>query len=249
MKNIDYIIAEYKKGKSGLQLAKEMNCHKTTIYRLLKRNNISIRPLKTYLCDIPKFPNEYTEYWLGFILADGCIVERKDAQSQLQIGLSILDKHHLKKCLQWLKLEDKRPIYTSRTHATIHVSSTDLSIFLKDFGITAKKAKIAKVDPRLFSSRHFWRGLVDGDGSIHKRGNSWVVDIGGTKSVCQSFLDFAGSNGIDVSKNNPNKNGESFKSVLQGDKAIKLINILYSNNNISLQRKQLLANEVMKNEE
>jgi len=241
------IIERYQDGESGPVIAYDAGCSKYTIYRILRRHHIKLREgrfQKRYTCKIPsKNLTPETQYWIGFILADGCIVEHQNTESTLQILLWRKDIKHLQKALRWLKCQ--KPIYKTSINCSIHIGSQKLIDFLNDFGIYPRKSRTVQVDNRLQNSKHFWRGVIDGDGSIHMRGNSPVIDLGGNKKVCQSFLNYCQHIGVDTTPNKPNHNGQSYKAVIQGKKAEKIICNLYHTNQISLDRKQQLANEVI----
>ena len=56
-------------------------------------------------------------------------------------------------------------------------------------GVVPKKSLIAKPHEALLNNRHFWRGMIDGDGTLYKDRNG--LGLCGTEAVCQGFLDFA----------------------------------------------------------
>lgn len=130
--------------------------------------------------------DEYKAYWLGFIFADGYVVERKDSRNyELGIELSIVDKSHLEKFNQSIRgnfkistrmssesVIDDRIIYSTET-SLIRVYSVDMVRNLKKLGVVQNKTykkDFPTVSDELFIP--FVRGFMDGDGSIASDGKS-----------------------------------------------------------------------------
>lgn len=102
------IVEKYKIGYSNKDLSNEFSLHRSTIQRVLKRNNINLHYSKSKLkCNDNLFStyNEISCYWAGFILADGYI--RKDSPT-LHIKLSSKDVLHLNKFQECIKCEENK---------------------------------------------------------------------------------------------------------------------------------------------
>lgn len=74
----EYIVEQYKQGKNTMELAKEFGSYNTTIRRILIKHNVNlistsdrIRIVKTNPFSI--LENSNTQYWVGYLIADGCI--------------------------------------------------------------------------------------------------------------------------------------------------------------------------------
>lgn len=117
--------------------------------------------------------SEEKAYWLGFLMADGCIQERS-GQDRIQLVLAIKDKNHLVKYINSLEFEGKildnqiksgtfKGFWTSKVFITSQQLVNDLS----KYGCVPRKSlilKFPKIDVNLI--RHFIRGYFDGDGSV-----------------------------------------------------------------------------------
>lgn len=232
----DKIIQLYQNGATSNQLAIKFDCHHSTILRLLQRHNIPRRSIsyRKYSLEIPDFENllEIDYYWLGFLLADGCV-----SKGQLIVHLASRDIEHLEKMKQWLRSEHKitRPTVTS---ARISVSSKELVSRLAQFGIVERKSLIANVSDVLKNSRHFWRGMIDGDGHIaFRKDGYWTIQLVGTKQVCESFSDFV-HQVLNVRYNTHERKGQNHHiTSITGKRARVLIEHLYNSATIYLDRK------------
>lgn len=161
------------------------------------------RPKSCYSFDelfFKTIDSEDKAYWLGFIAADGCVIDTKGKRC-LQIELSSKDRGHLEKLKSAIKYDG--PIHYNRKHYLTHNGKTD--VFLCDLlqinhtglvrdlishGITPRKSKTLqppKIRKKLV--RHWIRGYFDGDGSvsIDKQGNIRGEVFSGSKSVI-SFI-------------------------------------------------------------
>lgn len=125
-------------------------------------------------------------YILGFILADGCIINgsHNGYSDSLKFGVQIRDIDILEKVKQELKSGHT----LSRVKNAVHlcISSQELVDDLKRLGITYKKSLNEQwPNVPLEYSRDFIRGIVDGDGSIHfdKRGCPTISLCGGEETV------------------------------------------------------------------
>ena len=143
---------------------------------------------------------EEQAYWLGFILADGCI-----SANRLGVKLKRSDEHHLLKLRQFLKYTG--PLEYERTQlgeslrvngkhsfyetVRLRVASKKMSADLMRHGIIPRKSLTA-IFPIISHSldAHFIRGYIDGDGNwcwCGKRSKSIVLTILGTRPFLESM--------------------------------------------------------------
>ncbi len=190
--------------------------------------------------------NEAFCYWLGFILADGCISKEITGSDRLIVALNNKDRKHLIKLRDWLQSD--HPIYhLKKTNACdFRIRSQDLCDMLQEFGITPRKSLTAIPDSRLTNSCHFWRGMVDGDGTIFIDGRDKLFYLGllGTYDVCRRFWQFCykiDSSFQDVSVCKSPWKGYSVRS--SGRKAKNIAKALYGDCNIYLDRKKKIVEE------
>jgi hypothetical protein len=120
-----------------------------------------------------KIDNEEKAYWLGFLLADGCIHERA-GQDRLSLVLSIKDKDHLEKFKKSLSFEGPINDYTKKSglfigleHSFVRITSQLLVNDLARVGCVPRKSLTLEF-PIINDSlvHHFIRGYFDGDGSV-----------------------------------------------------------------------------------
>jgi hypothetical protein len=142
-------------------------------------------------------------YWLGLLLADGCVHEKKGQYKiyhNLVLGLKASDAFHIEKFRCFLKSSANIHISSFTTNfgpssmATITVGGQTLCNRLVQLGITPRKTKTATVHSSLEMSSDFWRGMIDGDGSISMSKNGGKLYpafcLGSTASVIGSFAKF-----------------------------------------------------------
>jgi len=133
-------------------------------------------------------------YWIGSLFADGSVIKQQKGAPQVQLRLSEVDRGHLEKFRHFL--DSTHAIgtsppgnfggYQSRASVRFTVSSRRLAGRLLEMG--RYEGPIA---PELTTSRHFWRGVVDGDGSIFilKTGYSGI-SLMGSQRLLEAFLRF-----------------------------------------------------------
>ena len=125
-----------------------------------------------------KIDTEEKAYWLGFLLADGCIHER-DGQDRLSLVLGIKDKNHLEKFKKSLSFEGPIIDYTKKSglfigliHSYIRITSQLLVNDLAKVGCMPRKTLTLEF-PIIYDElrHHFIRGYFDGDGNFQSDAN------------------------------------------------------------------------------
>ena len=196
---------------------------------------------------------EEAAYWVGFLLADGCVYHPKEGrQKRMQIQLK--DGEHLHKLKSWLGFGEsvlRRSDGTGRF--TFAASSNSLCGWLESYGVVPRKTGIERADPRLENNRHFWRGVVDGDGHIGVHTDKCryrekryeyrfpLLTLVGSSPLCESFSRFLGWG------KTPRKirGKKCFDIRAQGKKAVRAVKTMYSGSSIHLDRKGKKADEVV----
>lgn len=133
------------------------------------------RTLYRALDILEKDKTEEDAYWLGFITADGCIIENK----WLSIGLAEKDIEHLRKFCSYMGLNEQETdeiiksgfggAYTGdNVVKSVKICSQEILKHLENKGIVSNKS--GKEVPYICSSieleKAYVRGLIDGDGYI-----------------------------------------------------------------------------------
>lgn len=280
-KQASEITNRYKKNETLKGIAKDLARSPKLVRRTLTNSGCKIRSMsevrvlaqinkpnaKKYVIDDTAFSKitEESAYWIGFLMADGSV--RKT--NQVQLLLAELDTNHIEKFRDFLK--SNHPIKTRICkgggicgsldknknpfkNSTLVVISRQICQDLARFGVVPQKTAIAKVY-KLENNRHFWRGLIDGDGSVgfykQKSGNSWIntatISLTGSKDIVEQFLCFVNSIVKTRVKIRPLVSSKVAYTVkLTGQIACKIILTLYKKPSIYLHRKYEKALEVFK---
>jgi hypothetical protein len=193
--------------------------------------------------------SEAKAYWLGFIMADGC-VRRGDT---LSTTLAACDSGHLDKMAAFLgtsspvRYFDMGSGFSDRVTrgARLCVYSTKLVSDLAKVGILPNKTFCAEPwvgPPELM--RHYWRGAVDGDGWVAVRKSSNHVGICGTYAIVQGFSSHINGKFDWSALPHPDKN--IFRVEYSGVRnAADVARHLYDGATVYLDRKMAKAQEVM----
>lgn len=199
------IARKYAEGHSSIRVGKEFGVHFSTVLKIVRRRGIEPRSTtqtsKRYSFNEDFFESIDTEqkaYWLGFILADGCISRGKD----LIIVLKASDSEHLKKFVADIKGTNQfqhirnNGGFNGINAVRLSIRSKKMCDDLKKHGITERKSLTAKIPSCVPAPlrHHFWRGVVDGDGHVcvNRQGKYKYLEVGlcGNKSVVTSFSTF-----------------------------------------------------------
>ena len=255
---IDEAIELYKKEKNYTKIAKKINVNRKTVSYYLRLKGFSsndkyvrkINPnkLRKYnynYCEklFEKIDTEEKAYWLGFLYADGYISASKNV---ISLSLKKDDIDHLKKFRSFLKLENKpfqekkkkmnNKIYVSYSFS---FNSEKIKKDLEKLGCINNKTFLLKFPNKKQVSKkfisHFIRGYIDGDGCITNSQTSKIrLEILGTKEFLTEYQKWT--------KNNFNKlcqfsKSDIYRSIYSGKNAIKILNSVYNNATIYLERK------------
>lgn len=215
------------------ELAKDFNCSSATIQRILTSKGIDSlsigrqRKANYYRVDLSAFENnEFSDYWSGFIAADGCIYKNR-----VVIDLSTTDYDHL------CKFGIGNPVTKQKTREScrVDISSQELCDYLNDkYKITSNKTSSLEF-PNLENYNHFVRGYFDGDGCIFTyedyglRGRIQIVGselfLKGMQEVlpCDSYIrDLSNTEKVKVLKIGKKKDIELFSNFIYDDASILL---------------------------
>lgn len=199
-------------------------------------------------------------YWIGFLYADGHI--EKTPRTRISITLSEKDKDHLKKFNQFIasgtldirdvtgKSRKKNPAPGQKNfdykYFRIAFSSRKIYDRLTELGFTSNKTLALVPIEILKWSRDFWRGVVDGDGWVYesntKRSDDKykypVIGVSGTEDTNKEFLNFVKLNNINHHSNyRKDKKANVWTIDIQGSIAKAILNLLYKDSTIYLDRK------------
>lgn len=172
------IIDQYKSGLSCKKISEKYKIDAGCIRRLLIQTNTKLRTQKeanTRYIFNHKFFNiintEAKAYFLGFLLADGYVTEKS-----IVLDLKINDKHILEAFKEYIEGTNmireyyKPPSLFAKkgTHiCRLFLLSNEMAKNLNKLGLHRNKTyDIIIPNIREDLERHFWRGVLDGDGHI-----------------------------------------------------------------------------------
>lgn len=135
-----------------------------------------------------------------------------------------------------------RPLrYDGHGNPKLMVQNRALSDGLAQWGVISPKTHTASTHPALLGHRDYWRGVIDGDGSlcVGADGRRFLALVG-SRSICDQWLAFAQTNGCGARVSvRPHK--RIFSVHLSGKDATHLAGVLYGDARIALARKAAVA--------
>lgn len=172
---IDEWIELNKNGLTLKEIAKKYKVHPQTISRNFYKKNIKVKKRydrnKKYTYNENCFNqlNEQSCYFLGYLFADGCLLDKTFKCVKLTLALediNILEKFKL-------FLGTNAPILTYRSNkgfynSTVRINNIKIYNKLKELKLEPRKSLILKFPDYLPDEMlsHFMRGFFDGDGCI-----------------------------------------------------------------------------------
>lgn len=239
---IKEVCDSYQKGIGSVILGNKFKVSHVAILGLLKRRNIPIRnqsqAQRKYYFDENAFDHitEESAYWIGFLMADGNISYRHDGSPEISLVLNKKDKEHLIKFKSFLKSQHSFTSILCNDAIRFSIRSLKIVNDLKKNNVIPNKSLIAKAPDCLLFNRHFWRGVIDGDGSIGIYPSGIQLRLYGSFDLVTQFLEFIKYNSPECRTTvRPHKN--IFILSLNGKYAKNSIALLYQNCSIALFRK------------
>lgn len=195
--DINKIIELYQGGLSSSMIAQNLNITSTTVLKWLIKNNISRRSRYSYK---RKYQRKYSvnenyfkevgtpikAYWLGFLMADGCVLHRGSISHGVKIKLKEADIDILTAFKADICSEHpiKTFIENGYPQASIQINSKHMAYDLINYGCVPAKSLILKFPSNLdrVLHSHFIRGYSDGDGSVmvNRSNNQIYWEVAGT---------------------------------------------------------------------
>ncbi len=183
---------------------------------------------------------EESAYWIGFLMADGSITD----DDRICVELSAIDREHLEKLRQFVSARcpvdtHERGGYARRMTSIFRFTSIPIARTLEKYGVCPRKTSRERV-VLLEDNRHFWRGVIDGDGTIViNKDNSVKLSLCGGKELLTQFVRFIGADAHWYQM------GKIYAITFSREQSVKAIHTLYGGCSIALQRKNERAQEVI----
>lgn len=198
---------------------------------------------------------EESAYWIGFLMADGCIRKQSGCDTPV-VSVTSKDIEHVDKFKGFLKSAHKIGISGGGKYGSLSVTSNKLAGSLANYGVVPRKSLIAEARGGIENNRHFWRGVIDGDGSVgisHQKflikGRKYeyrypIIQLCGSKRICEQFLEYSKTLAPDC-KVHVHRDKGIYGVALSGKFSIPVIRELYNDCSVSLDRKSTKAQEVI----
>lgn len=204
-------------------------------------------------------------YWLGMLMADGCVQDKLPGKTQKHFTLSLKteDGPHVEKLQEFLKTDQPiirrgaEPSRVSTGIVTLRVRNTSMVDTLISYGVKPRKSLKEKAAACLVHNRHFWRGVMDGDGHVKDKvvfkGKNYPCHLllVGSFDLLTQFTEFTGEK---VSKTGrtrvlPHGKGNAMHYVkYSGEIARKVLHSMYDDATVSLDRKQRVVDAIFADE-
>ena len=197
-------------------------------------------------------PTLEASYWLGFLIADGCVTR----VSTLSVNIQLADGEHLEKLRRFLECEGN-PVRREENRACVAFTvGRQMLRDMAEHGITRRKSATAVAGRQMAQNPAFWRGAIDGDGEIYilaektRRGltlGTPRVCFNGSLQMCKQFVDFCNTRIGYQPKVIPVST--IWRAYLNGVNAYRMLEILYPSglglSMCSLDRKRAIAEHIL----
>ena len=250
-KNKETLSELYKEYKSAYKIAEILDCNEKTIYRWMKKFEIipqdKTQGARKHNCNHDYFSiidSEEKAYWLGFIMADGCVYKGDSKGSyRLQINLCRWDREMLESFNTAInsdyEIDDKSVGYVPVSQ--LKINSTKMCNDLMNLGVVPRKSKICElpnIDEQYYS--HFMRGYFEGDGCITGKERRWKMCIvSGSEKMMDDMEQLLNKSGIDMAVYESHfKPGNYSLETTKHETLIKFYEYMYNDANFYMQRKK-----------
>jgi hypothetical protein len=192
-------------------------------------------------------------YWAGMLFADGSIARGK--RGAATVNLASVDVEHVEKFKRFTGSLRKIRIDTHRSSALMPMGGRPIARFtINSLPLVARLESLGMVNslrgeriavPELANSADFWRGVIDGDGSItvSSRG-SVILQLIGNRLLMEQWVSFIRLH-CPEHRTGLVKMKSIFYVRAAGLEAHALLNVLYNNDGVALDRKKAKALSVL----
>lgn len=230
------------------KLAKEYKIDRRTLSKRFKEMGIDVinnqNTVKFNESVFDSIDTEQKAYWLGFIYADGYISNpNAKYKNVFELSLQLKDIEHLSKFNEFTE-HNKDNVKFDNHRCRWNIMNKHLWETLNNYGCTPNKSLTLKfpnfgIFKDVSLLRHFIRGYFDGDGCIsfhkHKYCVTPHVEIIGTHDFLEKIIQV--SQISSKFKHDKRHNDKTFTIEYTKENSVKIINWLYSDCTIYLNRK------------
>ncbi|HEY6287615.1 MAG TPA: hypothetical protein VIX20_18240, partial [Ktedonobacteraceae bacterium] len=244
------MVTSYEQGESAQSIAKRYGTSYQVIQPVLVRQGVTLRSKreanKKQKCNERYFQIIDTQekaYWLGFLTADGCVTRGKKLGDSPRISLHLGKQEygHLMKFKQ--ALQASQMISVNERSCSFTIFSSEMAEDLAQHGIRPNKTFSTKpAQVAIDLERHYWRGVIDGDGDFAKSGDS--LKLVGDYDVVLAYQQFVFSYCPQVSAN-IRKNENIFTFSIRRQATACMLQAMYGDAIVSLERKYRRAQAIL----
>jgi len=196
---------------------------------------------------------EEKAYFLGMLMADGCV--RKQGNETPTITLELIDLDVIEKFKKALNADSKisisdrqRYVNESPTY-TITIRSSKMAEDLGKFGVipdkTYQTASMCEGIPS-YLKRHYLRGLFDGDGSLYNSNGRWFIALTSNYiTFLEDTQDWLQELIPDLKRVKTYDGKTVARITYSGRTAKKVCMLLYEDTTVSMRRKSKLADNLV----
>jgi hypothetical protein len=233
-------VERYIRGQTCDQIGADFGVSGVAILDVLNRHGVTIRRRCIVRHDALDEIMPESAYWCGFLFADGNVHRRSMRQQPvLSVGVAARDLQQIVKLRSFLGSSHKICIGNKRHPSyQFHVASNQLCQRLCSLGRYE-----GQVSPELVNSRHFWRGLADGDGSLGcyaKRPGSKPsaqFRLCGERRLLLAFTHFLRADGTTGANLTVRPHKSIYSVGTTGWSAARIVQLLYEDAPVALDRK------------
>lgn len=250
------IVGAYKYGETTADLSRKYSVSSTAIHKVLIRMGVEVRSRsetsrKGREVNEKAFDNPQkkdTAYWLGHIMADGNVTSKREGKSPVvSLELQGDDAKHVRNFAKFLGASHKvgeKNRTDGRKSAYVGLRSQVLADKLASYGVVSQKTGNQKAKKGLDKNPAFWRGYIDGNGSIGRDKNgSPTLGVVGSEAIVKQFARFAKClTGKDFTVG---KSGNLYQITLGGEAAKKVIRATYGKPGEALSRKLKVVRQIL----
>ena len=170
------ILEDYKTGKTTVEIAQKWNTYNTSIRRVLLRYSIIPRTTQRVnrLCKHNPFKksDEMSDYFLGLLLTDGCIMAKSKSSSNYVINLSLseVDGYMVEAFRDWASPKTKVSKILQKINGSymysVNIMNEEAVEWLRRRGNFYRKSYECKIYIPI--NWNILRGIFDGDGGFRR---------------------------------------------------------------------------------
>ena len=250
------IVARYLAGESGEILGAEFGIASKTVRELVRRSGGVVRdgcrvqrPLRHDAFDVL---TPEAAYWLGMMFTDGTVNHRSSGQPEVALGLQKRDREHLVKFRDWLG-SDHAIIEIPPKPGLFGMSGIQYRYQVRSHPLADRVEALGRYgptpDPELAASPDFWRGVVDGDGTVGVYSGNPTLKVFGSDWLLGAFVEFLDSVGLRRTHRGRRPNVRPCQSIFavgtSGTTAAGITKLLYADAVVALDRKAVNAAQIM----